>query len=89
MICATCGQHINRDGGLYQRGYYWHAACADVRDDVVWFPSGGKLAPETICLPVDNMDQATCPECGAMFDTIITDEIECPCCGETFRPDCA
>ena len=48
MICTSCGQHVNVADALYQRGYFWHEACADVRDGVVWFPSGGKLAPETI-----------------------------------------
>jgi len=34
-----------------------------------------------VLLSVAEMDQVTCPECGAMFDTIITDFVECPRCG--------
>ena len=29
----------------------------------------------------DEMDQVTCPFCGAMFDTILADVVECSCCG--------
>jgi len=57
MICTSCNQTIDQADALYQRGYYWHAQCADVRDGVVWFPSPGKLAPETIITEI-------CPHCG-------------------------
>ena len=29
---------------------------------------------------IDEMDQVICPFCGAMFDTILADVVECPCC---------
>ena len=32
------------------------------------------------------MDQVTCPECGAMFNTYNVDGVECPCCGLIFEP---
>ena len=35
---------------------------------------------------LDEMDQVTCPACGAMFDTILADVVECPCCCATFHP---
>ena len=55
MNCTTCGQAVNPNDAIYQRGYYWHDQCADVRDGVVWFLSGGKLAPDTLSTekPVD------------------------------------
>ena len=34
-----------------------------------------------VLLSVDEMDQVTCPFCDAMFDTILSDVVECPCCG--------
>jgi uncharacterized C2H2 Zn-finger protein len=34
----------------------------------------------------EEMEQCTCPECGAMFDTYNVDRVECPRCGAIFEP---
>jgi hypothetical protein len=52
MKCAVCGRMPFSEEIIYSRGYAWHRSCCKILviegEEVVDFPSDGKLIPETI-----------------------------------------
>jgi hypothetical protein len=52
MKCDVCGKLPVSDEVIFSRGYLWHRPCCHLivigADELVDFPSDGKLIPETI-----------------------------------------
>ena len=58
MKCDVCGQLPASDEVIFSRGYFWHRPCCRLivvdGDELVNFPSDGKLIPETIITEVES-----------------------------------